>query len=181
MRQGRGRLLTRHWQWSFKQINYWHVTRNELSNTIEYWHTNRNKASNRLITDIRLRSNFQTESIIDNGTNTELTNMINKIILWRWYITVKILSIIYLPVFYLKHSVSETRFCPFFRWNLLSWAQQSELVCLLTPATTLTDSVYYLLSPTEYVAPEDGDRIQSPKRFVLNKRQDKKLTSPTER
>jgi hypothetical protein len=25
---------------------------------------------------------------------------------------------------------------------------------------------------SEYVPPEDGDRIQSPKRFVLNKRQD---------
>jgi hypothetical protein len=27
----------------------------------------------------------------------------------------------------------------------------------------------YRLGPTEYVSPEDGDRIQSPKRYVLNK------------
>jgi hypothetical protein len=27
----------------------------------------------------------------------------------------------------------------------------------------------YLLAPTDYVSPEDGDRIQSPKHYVLNK------------
>jgi hypothetical protein len=35
-----------------------------------------------------------------------------------------------------------------------------------------TSTYLYLLGPTEYVPPEDGDRIQFPKRRVLNKRQD---------
>jgi hypothetical protein len=70
----------------------------------------------------------------------------------KWLnIAITILDIIYRPVFCLKHELSETGF-------RLTLSEDRE--CL------------YLLGPTEVVPPEDGDRIQSSKRQVLNKRQD---------
>jgi hypothetical protein len=51
-----------------------------------------------------------------------------------------------------KAYVSETGNVSVFRWNLLSWAQSIELVPIF--------------------GPEDGDRIQSLKNFVLNYKQD---------
>jgi hypothetical protein len=64
-------------------------------------------------------------------------------------ITTEILDIIYHPVFYLKHNVSETRF------RLLQ----------VVPLDYLCQ-----LDPTEYISPEDRDRIQSLKCCDLNKR-----------
>jgi hypothetical protein len=62
-----------------------------------------------------------------------------------WYINtiIQFLDIIHLPVFYLKQNVSETGFC-----LRLVYAQLNRLL------------------------PEDGDRIQSPKRCVFSKKQD---------
>jgi hypothetical protein len=48
------------------------------------------------------------------------------------------------------------------RWNLLSWAQETEPVCLLPLC---------LLVSNEYVTPEDRDRTKSPKRGVLKQKQ----------
>jgi hypothetical protein len=63
--------------------------KNEFWNTNEYWHAYKNKLSNRLITDIRLKANLQTQLIYCHGAKIELTNMIddwhasmNQIILW---------------------------------------------------------------------------------------------------
>jgi hypothetical protein len=84
------------------------------------------------------------------------------IALRRWYInlTITILDIIHRPVFYLKHSFSQT---------------ESNLRVQVVPTQLdLTDgNSDYLcrLDTTEKVLPEDGDKIQSPKYFVLNKRQ----------
>jgi hypothetical protein len=49
-----------------------------------------------------------------------------------------------------------------YQMNLLIWAQWIELVPLSS----------HLFAQSEYVPPEDGDRIQSPKRHVLNKIED---------
>jgi hypothetical protein len=59
---------------------------------------------------------------------------------------ITILDLIYRLIFYLKHKASET----------------ADRVSLSMD----------LLGPTAYVPPEDGERIQFPKRRVLNKRQD---------
>jgi hypothetical protein len=56
---------------------------------------------------------------------------------------IEFLDIIHRPVFYLKHNVSETGFC-----LRLIYAQLSRLL------------------------PEDGDRIQCPKRCVFSKQRD---------
>jgi hypothetical protein len=50
--------------------------------------------------------------------------------LWRWYIniTITILDIIHRIVFYLKHGVRRLDSVSVFRWNLLSWIKQQELV-----------------------------------------------------
>jgi hypothetical protein len=71
--------------------------------------------------------------------------------LWRWYIsiTITILGIIHSPVSYIKHNVSKTGFC---------LDLQAEL-------TQLNPNLVR-------VAPEDGDRMQSPKRNALNERRD---------
>jgi hypothetical protein len=71
---------------------------------------------------------------------------------WRWYssITITIQKIIHGPVFYsyLKHDLWETGFC------LRLQVESTQLVQILFPETA------------------DGDRIQSPKLHVLNKRED---------
>jgi nitrogen-specific signal transduction histidine kinase len=64
------------------------------------------------------------------------------------YISIKILDNIHRPVLYLKHDVSGTGFC----------------LCHQVGHTHLGLLESYSVS--------DGDRIQSPKRYVLNKRQD---------
>jgi hypothetical protein len=92
--------------------------------------------------------------------------------LWRRYsnITNTVLDIIHRSVFYWNHDVSKTGFClrlqvesielgPIYKGSFyLRWCPKIGYV--------------YVLGPTEYVSTEDGDRIQSPKRNVLNKRQD---------
>jgi hypothetical protein len=73
--------------------------------------------------------------------------------LWRWYIniTITILDIIHRPVFYLKYDISETGIC------LRLQVEPTQLGPI--------DGASFC------VPPEDGDRIQSPKRHVFNKRQ----------
>jgi hypothetical protein len=64
-------------------------------------------------------------------------------------INITILGIVHRPVFYLKHDVSETGF-------------------FLRPKTEAS-SIYW--DQKIQVQPQDEDRIHSPKRYVLNKRQ----------
>jgi hypothetical protein len=66
-------------------------------------------------------------------------------------------SSLYLRLFRKLNSVSV------FRWDLLNWAQWIEIVSV--------SGLSCLLGATEYVPPEDRDRILSPKRSILNKRQ----------
>jgi hypothetical protein len=74
--------------------------------------------------------------------------------LWWWYIniTITILDIIYRPVFYIKY-VSETGY----------YLRQVEA----TQSDPIDRASLCLRRP-----PEDGERIQNPKRCVLNKGQD---------
>jgi hypothetical protein len=48
-------------------------------------------------------------------------------------ITIAILNIIHLPVFNLKQFFSETGFCLFFQWQLLSWAWRQRLPLSIGP------------------------------------------------
>jgi hypothetical protein len=65
---------------------------------------------------------------------------------------VTVLDIIHRPVLYLKHDVSETGLCLHLKVNL---ARRQRLA---------------LFGPSKLVQREDGNRIQSTKRFVFNKR-----------
>jgi hypothetical protein len=75
---------------------------------------------------------------------------------WRLYIniTTTILCIIYHPVFYLKHSLQKTGFC----------------LCLQVEPTQLRQS--RLAQSIDSNWAEDGQRILSPKGWVLTKSQD---------
>jgi hypothetical protein len=68
-------------------------------------------------------------------------------------VTITVLDIIHHPVFDLKHDVSETGFC----LRLLAGPTQ------LSPIDRLRQRL-------AQVPPEGGERIQSPKRLILNKR-----------
>jgi hypothetical protein len=58
-------------------------------------------------------------------------------------ITVTNLNIIHRPVFHLKFNVSESGVVAVFRWNLLSWAQQVQLVSV-SIGTELVGSTWRL-------------------------------------
>jgi hypothetical protein len=64
------------------------------------------------------------------------------------------MDIIRRPVFYLKQAFSRIHGVSVFRWILLRWAQQIELVSVSGP---------------EYASRKDGGRNQSPKRCALEK------------
>jgi hypothetical protein len=92
------------------------------------------------------------------------------------------------------YSFSETEFCPCLQDEPTQLGQidtSRASLCLRTPETSgiflfclyynILLAIFlvsgdrdqlYLLSPSEYVPPEDWYRIQFPKRRVLNKRQD---------
>jgi hypothetical protein len=73
-------------------------------------------------------------------------------------ISIAILDIIHCPVFYLNHNVLETACC--LRFHVLP-----------TQLGPIDRASFCLSAPTEEAQPEDGDRIQSPKSCVLNKKQ----------
>jgi hypothetical protein len=64
------------------------------------------------------------------------------------------------PVYFSKHNVSETEFS----LHLQTKSTQLGPIDRASP-------YLYRLGPTEYVLPEDGDRIQSPKRSSINRSQ----------
>jgi hypothetical protein len=73
--------------------------------------------------------------------------------------TIIVSDIIYCPVFYLIHNISATGLC------LRLKEEPTQLGPTERPRLVL-------LVATEWVPTEDGDRMQSPKSCVLNKRQD---------
>jgi hypothetical protein len=75
---------------------------------------------------------------------------------YMFNINITILEIIYRPAVYLKHNVSETELCLSLRRNF----------------SVVPIDGSSLMGRNEKVQPEDGYRMQSPKRCVLNKRQD---------
>jgi hypothetical protein len=81
-------------------------------------------------------------------------------------IRITILDIIHSLVFYLKCNVSETGLC------LHLQVEHIQLDPLDRDTLSGDRGYLYLLARTKYVLPEYGDRMQSPKRCVLNKRQD---------
>jgi hypothetical protein len=76
--------------------------------------------------------------------------------------TITILDIVHRPVFNLKHDVSETVFC----------LHLQEEPTMLRPVDRASLPPPRLLGSTEWSPPEYVDTTQSPKRLVLNKRQD---------
>jgi hypothetical protein len=66
---------------------------------------------------------------------------------------------------YLNHDVSETGFC------LRLVVEHTHFGAIYGTSLCLRRLVY-VLGTTEYVPPEDGDTIQSPKLCVLNKEQE---------
>jgi hypothetical protein len=94
-------------------------------------------------------ANFCILHLLPNGSSRQYSRFSRQ----RYInITITILDIIHRLVFYLKHHVSETGFC-----LQVKVARRQRL---------------YLFGPTEEIAPEDGDRIQSPKLCVLSKKYD---------
>jgi hypothetical protein len=78
--------------------------------------------------------------------------------LWRCYInTILFLDFIHRYVYYLKHTTF-----PSWDLNLLRWAQSIELLSISADKEKL-----YRLGQTEYVPPEDGERMQSLNRCVF--------------
>jgi hypothetical protein len=96
-----------------------------------------------------LKSNLR-ESHVQSYSNKENNLTLRSIGLWRWYvnITITILNIIHRPLFYLKHDISETGSHLRFRLER-------------THLWPIDRATIYLRT---------GDRIQSPKSCVLNKR-----------
>jgi hypothetical protein len=76
---------------------------------------------------------------------------------YMFNINITILDIIHRPAVYLKHNVSETRLC---------------LRLQVEPSQLFPFDGGSLMVRNEKVQPEVGYRIQSPKRCVLNKRQE---------
>jgi hypothetical protein len=70
--------------------------------------------------------------------------------------TITILDIIDNSVFCLKHDVSEIWFCLCLQVEPTHLDQWTKIVS--------ASGELYILGPTEYVAPEDEERIQSPER-----------------
>jgi hypothetical protein len=62
-----------------------------------------------------VKQDFALNHLVQSHTKTEaliiLVIFLRSIGLCRWYISITILDIIHLPVFYLKHDFSETGFC----------------------------------------------------------------------
>jgi hypothetical protein len=86
---------------------------------------------------------------------------------WWWYIniTITILDIIHRPVFYLKHNVSETAFCPNLQVepSQLSPIDRANL-CLCTGLETETIYIYWIQLNRFYLKTET---VQSPKHCFI--------------
>jgi hypothetical protein len=121
-----------------------------------------------------------TEVFICSSSLTGITAL-QSIDLWRWYInilvTIAILNIIHRPVLYLKLS-STLYVCPYLTRNTLRLRYESNRLMLsvglwrwyINIMITILDVIHCPAFYLKRDISENKDRIQSPKRRVLNKR-----------
>jgi hypothetical protein len=101
------------------------------------------------------------QSLENETKTTQCLRYQNKESAKKYAVTIAFLDITHRLALYLKQTLRRLDSVSVFRWNILSWTLQIELVCLRAPEERKQLSK---LDPTEKGPSEDGGRIQSPKR-----------------